>query len=609
VDRVSLTVQPGEIFGLLGPNGAGKSTLVRVLCTLILPSAGQARICGHDLSAEAAVKAQIGLAAGEERSFYWRLTGRENLRFYGALQGFSQNWIGQRIQELNPILELSEALEKRFDRLSTGMRRRLDLARALLHKPAVLFLDEPTRSLDPSATARLHERIQQIAQAGQTIFLVTHSLGEAESLCDRVAIMHMGQLRALAPVSELREIVQPLHRYRLTVTLPEDTQEPPWIDWSWPTQVQPLPQSKQLLLHVETPTVTPLDELLHPLTAAGFRVVELDRQSASLEQVFDYFTKTVAAPAQPTQVLRKGATPSPLSHSIDSQPSTTRGIKKEEDRTPRLSVWPATLHKTMAFLRRDLRVQISYRLATLLQMLGILFSVAAFYFVGRLFGDIGTVPLEEYGGDYFPFVLVGIAFVGYQSVGLYSFSRAIQTGQTQGTLEAMLVTPTKLETILLASSLWSFMQASLQVLVYLLIGRALFGASLGNLNLGTALLVLILSILAFSGLGILSASFILVAKRGNPVNFLFGGISTLLSGVYYPIAVLPSWLQWTANFLPMTHTLRAMRLALLQGARLGQVLSEVALLGLFTLVILPGSLFAFRWALRRARIEGTLTQF
>ena len=110
VDRVSLAIDHGEIFGLLGPNGAGKSTLVRLLCTLILPTAGEARICGYDLTEETAVKTHVGLAAGEERSFYWRLSGWENLRFYGALQGMAPDWISRRVEELDRVLDLQEAL-------------------------------------------------------------------------------------------------------------------------------------------------------------------------------------------------------------------------------------------------------------------------------------------------------------------------------------------------------------------------------------------------------------------------------------------------------------------------------------------------------------------
>ncbi len=602
VDEVSLRVEAGEIFGLLGPNGAGKSTLVRLLCTLILPTSGRARICGYDLSEEEAVKAHVGLAAGEERSFYWRLSGRENLRFYGALQGLPRAEVDRRIAELEEALELGEALEERFDRLSTGMRRRLDLARALLHRPSVLFLDEPTRSLDPEAASRLHELVRRIARSGCTVFLVTHHLDEAEALCDRVAVMHRGRLRAIAPVAELRTVVSPRRRYLLTLAVPPHLSPPPWADWPWPVEERPARHPDHRQLAVELPDELPLEVLLEALRPAGIEVVDATLKPIPLEEVFRRLT--AEGEEGPAPLIVEGTRPAE-----ETPPEPEVRLSHRTDRPARQRSLSATLGRILAFLRRDIRIQVSYRLATLLQLLGILISVAAFYFVARLLGPAASPYLAEYGGDYFAFVLIGIAFGGYQAVGLYAFSEAIRSGQMQGTLEAILVTPTRLETFLGTSALWSFLLASAQVVLYLGVGVILFGAPLGPANIGTALLVLLLSLLAFSGLGILSAAFILVTKRGDPVNFVLGGLSTLLSGVYYPVGVLPPWLRSVSFLLPMTHALRAMRLALLQGAGPSQVGTELAWLALFAALALPAGVLAFRQALRRARSEGTLTQF
>ncbi len=594
MDEVSLRVEAGEIFGLLGPNGAGKSTLVRLLCTLILPTSGRARICGHDLSEEEAVKAHVGLAGGEERSFYWRLSGRENLRFYGALQGLSRTYVDRRIAELGEVLELGKALEERFDRLSTGMRRRLDLARALLHNPPVLFLDEPTRSLDPEAASRLHEVIRRIACSGCTVFLVTHYLDEAESLCDRVAVMHRGRLRAVAPVESLRPAMGFHRRYVLTLALSPHLSLFPWANRPWTVEERPASRPGHRCIAVDLPEGVPLEALLRPLLEAGVEVVDLVQEQASLGEVF----RRLTAEKGPTPVIVERPRPA---ESGPSGPCTSP--------PPRLPPLPATLNRVLAFIRRDLRIQVTYRLSTLLQLLGVLMSVAAFYFMALLLGPAASPYLSEYGGNYFAFVLIGIAFGGYQAVGLYAFSEAIRSGQIQGTLEAILVTPTRLEMFLATSVLWSFLLASAQVVLYLGIGVALFGAPLGPAHVGTALLVLVLSLLAFSGLGILSAAFTLVTKRGDPVNFVLGGLATLLSGVYYPVDILPVWLRPVSYLLPMTHALRAMRLALLQGAGPAQVGRELFLLGLFASVSLPAGVLAFHRALRRARAEGTLTQF
>jgi ABC-2 type transport system permease protein len=599
VDRVSLAVRRGEIFGLLGPNGAGKSTLVRLLCTLIVPTSGRGRVWGHDLGEETAVKAHVGLAAGAERGFYWRLSGRDNLRFCGALQGLSQDWIRRRIDALDQALGLGEALEKRFDRLSTGMRRRLDLARALLHAPPVLFLDEPSRSLDPGATGRLHEQIRSIARSGHTIFLVTHQLDEAEALCDRVAIMHQARIRAVAPVDRLRQAIQPRRVYRITVAH-EPGGPRVWSDWPWPTEQWPAAGPSELCIEVSLPPDVSLDTPLGLLREAGARVSDVSREEATLEQVFQHFTTEGGMPAKaPPLPPDEGAITLTAVQAPSPQPETP----------PRMRPWQSAWQKSRAFVRRDLRTQLSYRLSTLLQILGILFSVSSFYFVARLFGDAATSHLAEYGGDYFAFVLIGIAFASFQAVGLFAFSSAIRSEQTQGTLETVLVTPTRLETVLFSSALWHFLLSSLRVALHLLIGVLLFGAQLGRPHIGTALLTLFLSIAAFGGLGILSASFVMVVKRGDPVNFVLASLSSLLSGVYYPVAVLPGWLQVVSGFLPMTYSLRAMRMALLERASPAQVGQELGLLALFTALILPIAWFAFRWALRRARVEGSLTQF
>ncbi len=611
VDRVSLSVAEGEIFGLLGPNGAGKSTLVRMLCTLVLPTAGRARICGHDMREEAAVKAHVGLAVGEERSFYWRLSGRENLRFHGALQGLPPDWVERRIGELEQTLELGEALHGRYDRLSTGMRRRLDLARALLHAPQIVFLDEPTRSLDPGASARLHEHIRQVARAGHTIFLVTHDLHEAATLCDRVAIMHRGRLRATAAVAELRRALGPRRRYRLTLSLPAGLSPPPWRDWPWPVTAVPGRGQGERCLEVDLPADVPLEALLRPLLEAGVGIVDAAAAEASLEEIFEQLTDgdSESEPilgGPPPEVA--AAPPSPRVEPPAAAPvAPTR--PGEDLPVPRLPPVPASLRKLLAFLRRDMRVQFSYRVATLLQLLGIFFSVAVYFYVAQLLGPAASPYMQPYGGSYFAFVLIGIAFAGYQSVGLHAFAEAIRSGQIEGTLEAMLVTPTWIGTILAASALRSFVQSTLQVLLYLAVGTALFGLPLGRANVGTALLTLLISLFAFSGLGILSASFILVYKRGDPVNALFSAVSLLLSGVYYPVTLLPTWLQPITAALPMTHALQAMRLALLEGAGIARVSTELAVLGLFAAIVLPGGVLAFGWALRKVRADGSLTQF
>lgn len=201
VDRVNLEIEKGKIFALLGANGAGKTTLVRILSTLVLPTSGSANVNGYDVLTEAErAKASIGLVTGEGRGFFVRLICRENLRFFGALHGLRRAMVEERISELTPVLGLDEFLERRYDRCSTGMKQRLAIARSLLHEPEVIFMDEPTRGLDPSASRNLRACILYLAREKmQTVFLITHQLDEARELGDQVGVMHQGRLRVFDP--------------------------------------------------------------------------------------------------------------------------------------------------------------------------------------------------------------------------------------------------------------------------------------------------------------------------------------------------------------------------------------------------------------------------
>jgi ABC-2 type transport system permease protein len=192
---------------------------------------------------------------------------------------------------------------------------------------------------------------------------------------------------------------------------------------------------------------------------------------------------------------------------------------------------------------------------------------------------------------------------------LSSFSSSLRTSQTTGTLEAMLSSPTRLSTIILSSAQWNYLITTLRVVVYLLVGSVFLGVQLGEANYAAALVVLVLTVISFSSLGIIAASFIMVLKRGDPVTWIFGTVSNLLGGIYYPVAVLPGWMQKLADLIPVTYALRAMRLALLQGAGFEVLWPDLLALGIFSVVLLPLSLIAFGIAVRIARIDGSLAHY
>jgi ABC-2 type transport system ATP-binding protein len=205
VAGVDLQVAPGEIYGFLGPNGAGKSTLMRVLCTLLRPTAGQAKVAGFDVATEPeAVRLRIGVAL-QDASLDDRQSGTELLRLQARLYGLTPAETQQRLEELGSLVDLGDALEQRIGTYSGGMKRRLDLAAALIHNPDVLFLDEPTTGLDPVSRARVWEEVRRLNRhLGTTIFLTTQYLEEADALADRVGIIDHGRIIADGHPDELK---------------------------------------------------------------------------------------------------------------------------------------------------------------------------------------------------------------------------------------------------------------------------------------------------------------------------------------------------------------------------------------------------------------------
>jgi ABC-type multidrug transport system ATPase subunit len=204
---LSLEVRPGESVALLGANGAGKTTLLRILATLLLPTRGTARIAGHDAVREpAAVRRQLGYHAGSDLGFYSRLTGRQNLRFFGRLNHLSDATIDERTRSLADRFQLGEALDRQTRSLSSGTIQRLSLLRALLHQPKVLLLDEPTRSLDAIGAAefRYFLKTEVLTAQGTSLLFASHSLPEIELLADRVALLQEGVLLAFDTVAKLK---------------------------------------------------------------------------------------------------------------------------------------------------------------------------------------------------------------------------------------------------------------------------------------------------------------------------------------------------------------------------------------------------------------------
>ena len=205
VDGISFEVRKGEIFGLLGPNGAGKTTALRLLATLLKPTAGTASIGGYDIARDAGkVREQIGFLSGET-GLYGRLSPREILTFFGKMHGMNNHSLARRVEEVIQRFDVTKFADTRTDKLSTGMKQKTAIARTMLHDPPVLILDEPTAGLDVPSARNIEESVLEAKRAGKCVIYSTHIMEEAEFLCDRIAVINEGRITMTGTMDELRQ--------------------------------------------------------------------------------------------------------------------------------------------------------------------------------------------------------------------------------------------------------------------------------------------------------------------------------------------------------------------------------------------------------------------
>ena len=279
---VDLRVEAGEIFALLGPNGAGKTTLLKILSCLVLPDRGRALVGGEDTVHEGRVKPKIGLVHSDERSFYWRLSARQNLRFFARLYDVPSKRIESRIGELLERVGLEEAADRPFSDYSSGMKQRVAIIRALLHDPPILLMDEPTRSLDPNVSRSLRRFIEEDLKQrdGKTILLATHNLREAEAIADRVAILAEGTVRQVGTVDEVRRWGMDGNSFRLELDAGTGPLEGPFELLSERTE------DGTRWVTIRLDPEARLDDLLQGLFASGVVLRSCDRVEPDLEEAF-----------------------------------------------------------------------------------------------------------------------------------------------------------------------------------------------------------------------------------------------------------------------------------------------------------------------------------
>ncbi len=267
------------------------------------------------------------------------------------------------------------------------------------------------------------------------------------------------------------------------------------------------------------------------------------------------------------------------------------------------------LLKMLEFIKRGFIINFSYRVYVILGILGLLVGVLRFGFMAKFVQEGNTFPaLAPYGGDLMAYLVTGTAYMSYVGISLNSFRNAIRSEQMMGTLEYLLMSDTPLWQILLFSGISDFIWTTLNVGAVFVFLALIFGIKL-NVNIALAIFILMLSMVCIGGIGLISAGIIMVTKKGDPVSWVFTTLSGLVSGVLFPVEILPTWMRWISYFLPVTYALSALRKALLIEASFQDVTGEVLMLVVMSAVTVPTGFYVFRLGFDKAREKGSLVEY
>ena len=315
VDNISFDVKKGEIFGLLGPNGAGKSTTLRILSTLARPTSGKATIGGHNIVREDnKVREMLGIVS-EKMIIYDRLTAKENLWFFGCLFGIPKEKLNKRIDELLELVNLTQYKDKQVGTFSTGMRQRMNVIRALLNEPRVLFLDEPTLGLDPQSSVEIRDFVKKLnKEKGTTIIITTHMMVDADILCDRIAIIDHGKIIALDTSANLKKATVGANTLIIKLEISN-------LNGNMVAKIKALPcvdavtQEGETKLRVIVHGESAFDDILDAVRSVKGKIVSMENVQPTLEDVFLHMTghnvrdsveAKVSVPMGPHGLVRRG---------------------------------------------------------------------------------------------------------------------------------------------------------------------------------------------------------------------------------------------------------------------------------------------------------------
>ena len=291
---VNLRVNREEVFGILGPNGAGKTTMIKILCTLISPNEGSAFVNGLDVVRDGKlIRKSIGYIISDERSFYWRLTGRQNLAFFSHLNNLDGKKARVRIEEILELTDLLKEADKMFKDYSTGMKQKLAIARGLLTDPELIFMDEPTRSLDPSTAQHIRNFIREklVREKKSTVLIATHNLQEAEEMCSRLAILHQSKIRACGELSDIRKLIYQRSRYHVALQkFPDDLR----VIWEGFPGVRVCEYSStpdgQINIEIELEDKRLMAKLIEAAVHRGAGILSIYPRETTLSEIFSWIT-------------------------------------------------------------------------------------------------------------------------------------------------------------------------------------------------------------------------------------------------------------------------------------------------------------------------------
>ncbi len=287
VNKIDFEVQQGEIFSLLGPNGAGKSTTISMLSCLSQPSGGDAYVMGHSIVSEPhKVKSAIGVVP-QDIALYGDLSARENLLFWGKMYGLRGKSLEKRVDEVLEIIGLVERQKDRVDKFSGGMKRRVNIGAALIHKPAVIIMDEPTVGIDPQSRRHILDNIKELNAQGMTVLYTTHYMEEAQELSDHIAIMDQGNIIAYGTHAEMVKMVGELDRINLTINTES---EKVIADWQATAGVHRISAEDGHLTVLAEDSNQVLPRLFESASKAGVRITSVEIQEPNLEAVFLHLT-------------------------------------------------------------------------------------------------------------------------------------------------------------------------------------------------------------------------------------------------------------------------------------------------------------------------------